>query len=50
VYQESQSLPAGRSSVSWSGLNTSRQRVGTGMYFVRAQVGSVVMVRRVVRF
>jgi len=50
VYQDSQSLPAGRSSVSWSGLNANRQRVGTGMYFVRAQVGSVVMVRRVVRF
>jgi len=50
VYTESHSLPAGRSSVSWSGLDASRQRVGTGMYFVRAQVGSVVMVRRVVRF
>ena len=50
VYTESHSLPAGRSSVSWSGLNANRQRVGTGMYFVRAQVGSVVMVRRVVRF
>jgi hypothetical protein len=50
VYQESQSLPAGRSSVSWSGLNANRQRVGTGLYFVRAKVGDVVMVRRVVRF
>ena len=50
VYTESHSLPAGRSSVSWSGLDANRQRVGTGMYFVRAQVGSVVMVRRVVRF
>ena len=50
VYQESQALPAGRSSLSWSGLNANRQRVGTGMYFVRAQVGEVVMVRRVVRF
>ena len=50
VYQETQSFPAGHTSVSWSGLNANRQRVGTGMYFVRAQVGSVVMVRRVVRF
>jgi hypothetical protein len=50
VFQETRSLPAGRSSVSWRGLNTSQQRVGTGIYFVRAQVGSVVMVRRVVRF
>jgi len=50
VYQQSQSLPAGRNAVSWSGLDVNRQRVGTGMYFVRAQVGSVVMVRRVVRF
>jgi parallel beta-helix repeat protein len=50
VYTESHSLPAGRSSVSWSGFDANRQRVGTGMYFVRAQVGSVVMVRRVVRF
>ena len=50
VYQESRALPAGHSTVSWSGLNANRQRVGTGMYFVRAQVGEVVMVRRVVRF
>ena len=50
VYQEAQSLPAGHNSVTWSGLDANRQRVGTGMYFVRAQVGSVVMVRRVVRF
>ena len=50
MYQETQSFPAGHTSVSWSGLNANRQRVGTGMYFVRAQVGSVVMVRRVVRF
>ena len=50
VYQESQSLPAGRSSVSWSGLDVNRQRVGTGLFFVRAKVGDVVMVRRVVRF
>jgi hypothetical protein len=50
VYQESQSLPAGRSSVSWSGLDVNRQRTGMGLYFVRAKVGDVVMVRRVVRF
>jgi len=50
VYQQSQSLPAGHTTVSWSGTNASQQRVGTGMYFVRAQVGAVVMVRRVVRF
>jgi hypothetical protein len=50
VYQELQSLPAGRSSVSWSGLDVSSQRTGTGLYFVRAKVGDVVMVRRVVRF
>jgi parallel beta-helix repeat protein len=50
VFQESQSLPAGRSSVSWSGLDVNRQRTGTGLYFVRAKVGDVVMVRRVVRF
>jgi len=50
VYQESHALPAGHASLSWSGLDANRQRVGTGMYFVRAQVGKVVMVRRVVRF
>ena len=50
MYQETQSFPAGHTSVSWSGLNANRQRVGTGMYFVRAKVGDVVMVRRVVRF
>ena len=50
VYQESRSLSAGRSTLSWSGLDANRQRVGTGMYFVRAQVGRTVMVRRVVRF
>ena len=50
VFQETQSLPAGRSSVSWSGLDTNHQRVGTGIYFVRAQAGSLVMVRRIVRF
>jgi len=50
VYQQTQSLQAGHNSISWSGLDANRQRVGTGMYFVRAQVGSVVMVRRVVRF
>jgi hypothetical protein len=50
VYQQSQSLPAGRSSVSWSGLDVNRQPTGTGLYFVRAKVGDVVMVRRVVRF
>ena len=50
VFQDTQSLPAGHSSMSWSGLDANRQRVGTGMYFVRAQVGSTVMVRRIVRF
>ena len=50
VYQESHALPAGHASLSWSGLDANRQRVGTGMYFVRARVGKVVMVRRVVRF
>ena len=50
VYQATQSLSAGRSSLSWSGLDASHQRVGTGMYFVRAKIGDMVMVRRVVRF
>jgi parallel beta-helix repeat protein len=50
VWQETRSLPAGRASVSWDGLNAGRQRVGTGIYFVRAQVGETVLVRRVVRF
>jgi len=50
VYQEARSLSAGRSTLSWNGLSSSRQRVGTGMYFVRAKVGGVVLMRRVVRF
>ena len=50
VHEETQTLPAGRSSVSWSGLDANGRRVGTGLYFVRAQVGSVVIVRRVARF
>ncbi|HXS81394.1 MAG TPA: right-handed parallel beta-helix repeat-containing protein [Methylomirabilota bacterium] len=50
VYQEARSLSAGRSTLSWNGLSSSRQRVGSGMYFVRAKVGDVVLMRRVVRF
>ena len=50
VWQETRSLSAGRSILSWNGLSSSRQRVGTGLYFVRAQVGDVVMLRRVIRF
>jgi parallel beta-helix repeat protein len=50
VWQETRSLSAGRSSLSWNGLSANRQRVGTGMYFVRAQVGGTVLLRRVVRF
>jgi hypothetical protein len=38
VWQETRSFPAGRASVRWDGLNSGRQRVGTGIYFVRAQV------------
>jgi hypothetical protein len=50
VWQEQYSLPAGHNSLSWDGLAASRQRVGTGIYFVRAQVGETVLVRRVIRF
>ena len=50
VWQESRSLSAGRSVVSWNGLSSSRQRVGTGIYLVRAKVGEAVFVRRVIRF
>jgi flagellar hook assembly protein FlgD len=50
VYREVRSMSAGRSSWSWNGLNSGRQRVGTGMYFVRAKVGETVMLRRVIRF
>jgi parallel beta-helix repeat protein len=50
VWQESRSLSAGRSTLSWNGMSSSRQRVGTGIYLVRAQVGKSVFVRRVIRF
>jgi len=50
VWQETCSFPAGHASVRWDGLSASRQRVGTGIYFVRAQVGETVLVRRVIRF
>ena len=50
VWQESRSLSAGRSILSWNGMSSSRQRMGTGIYLVRAQVGEVVFVRRVIRF
>jgi parallel beta-helix repeat protein len=50
VFQETRSMSAGRASWRWNGLSSSRQRLGTGMYFVRAQVGEVVLMRRVVRF
>jgi len=50
VYQETRSMSAGHNTMSWSGLSSSRQRLGTGMYFLRAQVGGTVLMRRVVRF
>jgi len=50
VWQESRSVSAGRSILSWDGLSASRQRVGTGIYLVRAKVGEAVFVRRVIRF
>jgi parallel beta-helix repeat protein len=50
VYQESRSLPAGRHRVRWEGTTLSRQRAGTGIYFVRAKVAGQQFVRRVVRF
>lgn len=50
VYAESRSLPAGRHRVRWEGTTMSRQRAGTGIYFVRAKVAGQSFVRRVVRF
>jgi parallel beta-helix repeat protein len=50
VYTESRSLPAGRHRVRWEGTTMSRQRAGTGIYFVRAKVAGAEFVRRVVRF
>jgi parallel beta-helix repeat protein len=50
IYSQSQSLPAGRHRVRWEGTTMSRQRAGTGIYFVRAKVAGTEFVRRVVRF
>lgn len=50
IYSASQSLPAGRHRVRWEGTTMSRQRAGTGIYFVRAKVAGTEFVRRVVRF
>jgi len=50
VWQASRSFGAGRAMLSWDGRSTGRQRMGTGIYLVRAQVGETVLVRRVIRF
>src|SRR5262249_41962492 len=43
IWQESRSFAAGRSTLSWDGRSSDRQRVGTGIYLVRARVGGTVL-------
>jgi FlgD Ig-like domain len=40
---------AGRITLAWDGLDARRQRVGAGVYFVRAQVAGASVTRRLVR-
>lgn len=50
LYSESGTMSAGRQTIRWDGLTMSRQRAGTGLYFVRAKIGGKDLVRRIVRF
>ncbi len=50
VYSESRPVAAGHHQLRWDGMTMSRQRAGTGIYFIRARVGESDFVRRVVRF
>src|SRR5262249_4313670 len=44
IWQDSRSYAAGRATLIWDGRSSSRQRAGTGIYLVRAQVGETVLV------
>jgi hypothetical protein len=50
VYSESSAMSAGRHTLRWDGTTLSRQRAGTGLYFVRAKVGGTELTRRIVRY
>ena len=50
IFSESRAVAAGRHMLRWDGLTMARQRAGTGIYFIRAKVGTTELSRRIIRF